>query len=76
MWAQLATVACLPQTKTHFALVCGLITVLISLSSKDGYVVKTTDSSTGVKAFINVCSNQHIAKAWSQFVERKEDGKK
>ncbi|KAK2562409.1 Protein kintoun, partial [Acropora cervicornis] len=42
----------------------------------DGYVVKTTDSSTGVKAFINICSNHHIAKAWSQFAEREENGKK
>ena len=39
-------------------------------------MVKTTDSSTGVKAFINICSNQHIAKAWSQFAEREENGKK
>lgn len=42
----------------------------------DGYVVKTTDSSTGVKAFINICSNHHISKAWSQFAEREENGKK
>ncbi|XP_068747684.1 protein kintoun-like [Montipora capricornis] len=46
------------------------------VNPEDGYVVKTTDCSSGVKAFINICSNQHIAKASSQYVNREENGKK
>ena len=43
---------------------------------QDGYVVKTTDSIRGVKAFVNICSNQHIGKASSQYMEKEENGKK
>ena len=43
---------------------------------QDGYVVKTTDSISGVKAFVNICSNQHIGKASSQYMEKEENGKK
>ena len=49
---------------------------LISLLLKDGYVIKTTDCSSGVKAFINMCLNQHIGQASSQYTEREENGKK
>ena len=49
---------------------------LISLLLKDGYVIKTTDCSSGVKAFINMCLNQHIGPASSQYMEREENGKK
>ena len=43
---------------------------------QDGYVVKTTDSISGVKAFVNICSNQHIGKASSQYMEKEENGEK
>lgn len=43
---------------------------------QDGYVVKTTDSISGVKAFVNICSNQYIGKASSQYMEKEENGKK
>lgn len=47
-----------------------------SLLLKDGYVIKTTDCSSGIKAFINMCLNQHIGQASSQYMEREENGKK
>jgi len=43
---------------------------------KDGYVVKTTDISSGLKAFVNMCSNQHIGQPSSQYTEKEENGKK
>ena len=52
------------------------VSKLISLLLKDGYVIKTTDCSSGVKAFINMCLNQHIGPASSQYMEREENGNK
>ncbi|XP_078362461.1 protein kintoun-like [Oculina patagonica] len=46
------------------------------VNPEDGYVVKTTDVSTGVKAFVNICSNQHIGKPSSQYVKKEENGEK
>ena len=42
---------------------------------KDGYVVKTTDISSGLKAFVNICSNQHIGQPLSQYTQKEENGK-
>ena len=38
--------------------------------------MKTTDISSGLKAFVNICSNQHIGQSSSQYTEKEENGKK
>ena len=50
--------------------------IIICCFFKDGYVVKTTDISSGLKAFVNICSNQHIGQSLSQYTEKEENGKK
>ncbi|KAJ7373787.1 Protein kintoun [Desmophyllum pertusum] len=46
------------------------------VNPEDGYVVKTVDVSSGIKAFVNICSNQHIGEPSSQYTEKEENGKK
>ncbi|XP_022796221.1 protein kintoun-like isoform X2 [Stylophora pistillata] len=46
------------------------------VNPEGGYVVKTRDLGSNVKAFVNICMNQHIGQASSQYTEREENGKK